>query len=406
MSKKENYITVTQLNTQIKNTLAENFSNQLKIKGELSNLKMSGPHTYLTLKDNDSSINVVFWNYRLENINNGDDVLVTGKITCFIKGGNYQVTASKIERIGIGNLHEILENNKNIFLQKGYFEKSIKQSPLPDTINNIGILTAREGAALQDIMYVLKKNMFTGNVYIKNCIVQGQNCPESVKKGVEYFNDLNKTTPIDVLIVTRGGGSFEDLIGYSSKEIVRAIHKTSIYTISAVGHEVDTMLSDFSANYRAPTPSIAGDTVSYLYKKRRETLSNNLDFLNRLKIQIKNKFKNNKELIKSLIKISNSANPIDFLTNEMNKINNSKIYLRTFVKNKLDNHKNKIINISAKNDSFNPSNIFENGYVAIVDKHNNLINTLSSFNEIYEKKQKLKIVFVDGEFELSLNTKK
>ena len=397
MSKKENIITVCELNTQIKNVLGKNISEQIKVKGELSNIKISGPHVYLTLKDIESSISVVFWNTKLGNFSNGDDVIITGKIACFIKGGSYQLSGSKIERIGIGNLHELLENNKKSFLEKGYFDKSKNKLDLPNKINSIGILTAKEGAALQDILYVLKKNMFNGKVFIKNCMVQGQMCPESVKTGIEYFNQLHKSNPIDVLIISRGGGSFEDLIGYSSKEVVKAIHKTPIYTISAVGHEVDTMLSDYTADYRAPTPSVAGDVVSCVQKKRKEELDFYSDYLNNIKIQIHNMLKSSKDQIKSLIKLSNTINPLNLIANESDKLNKIKNNLNNFVATVIKKNYDILEKMSDKNESFNPSQIFENGYVAIVDEKNNLINTLESFNKIIKKKQKLKIVFTDGE---------
>lgn len=399
MSKKENFITVADLNTLIKDTLLSKFTVQLNVKGELSNIKISGPHTYLTLKDSESSINVVMWNSKLSNIKNGDDVMVTGKIACFVKGGTYQLSASKIEKIGIGHLHEILEQNKKIFTEKGYFIKSIKQQSLPNTINSIGILTASEGAALQDILYVLKNNMFYGKVYVKNCSVQGQLCPQSVSDGVVFFNNLNKQNHVDVLIVSRGGGSFEDLIGYSSKEIVKAIYKTNIYTISAVGHEVDTMLSDFSANYRAPTPSVAGEVVSNIQRKKREEHANNLEYIKILQMHIKNRFENQNQLLESYLKILNTINPINYLTNEMSKFDRIKNDLYNLIKNKIEKTKNELEGYSNKNESFDPNQVFKNGYVAIINENNNLINTKEMFLKC---KQKLKIVFVDGEVDIPL----
>jgi exodeoxyribonuclease VII large subunit len=403
MSKKENFITVSDLNNIIRDTLVEKFSSQLKVKGELSNIKISGQHTYLTLKDSNSSINVVAWNTKFQNINNGDDVMVTGKIACYVKGGTYQLSVSKIDKIGIGHLHEILEENKKLFLEKGYFTKSQVCLPLPDIVKSIGILTASEGAALHDILYVLKKNMFHGKVYIKNCSVQGQLCPQSVSNGITFFNNLNKKNHVDILIVSRGGGSFEDLIGYSSKEIVKAIYKTSIYTISAVGHEVDTMLSDFSADYRAPTPSIAAEVVSCTQKKRKEELGNNLAYIQTLKIQIINKLENYKESLKSSSKILNTLNPENYLINELNKFERIRYDFHNTINNVIEKHKNELEKNSTKNESFNPAQTFENGYVAIVDEQNNLINTLNMFNEHMATKQKLKIVFIDGEIDIPIN---
>lgn len=401
MSKKENIITVLNLSIMIKNALVANFSSELMVTGEISNMVMSKGNTYLTLKDNESSISVTAWNTKFQNIKDGDSVIINGKISCYVKSGKYQLIASKIVKIGIGHLHEMLEENKKLFLEKGYFKKSQESLPLPDIIKSIGILTASRGAALQDILYVLKNNGFYGKVYIKNCSVQGESCPKSVSDGISFFNDFNKTQNIDTLIVSRGGGSFEDLMGYSSKEIVKSLYKTRIYTISAIGHEVDTMLSDYSANYRAPTPSVAAEMVSTVQKKKKEELMNNLECLQMLKVKITNKLENYKESLKSSLKMLNINNPSNYLTNEITKFERTKYDFYDLVKNVIDKHKNQLEKYDTKNESFNPKKTFANGYVAIVDEQNNLVNTLESLNNI-NLKQKLKIIFTDGEIDIPI----
>lgn len=399
MSKKENYITVTELNNIIKDTLMENFSSQFKVKGEISNIKASGPHTYLTLKDDNSSVSVTIWNAK-PNVKNGDDVMVFGKLMCYTKQGTYNINANKIDRIGMGLLHETLEKQRKLFEEKGYFIKSMQRTPLPDKINRVGILTAIEGAALQDILYVLKKNMFYGEVHVKNCAVQGQNCPTSISNGIDYFNELHKTKPFDILIVARGGGSFEDLIGYSSKEVVKAIYNTNIYTMSAVGHEVDTMLSDYSANYRAPTPSIAGEVISSIQRKKKEMIVTNLEQLSMLKLQIKTKIIKYEDSVKNNMKILKTIDPVSFLDNEIHRLSRIKLDFKSKISNSIEKKIDLIQKFVAKNESYDPSQIFENGYVAIVDEDNNLINTVVDFNSKVNSKNKLKLVFVDGEIDL------
>lgn len=394
---------MSDLNNAIKDTLTNTFVNQIKIKGELSNIKLSGPHTYLTLKDENSSVNVVAWSTKYDHLKNGDDVMVTGKLACFLKHGTYQINSTKIDRIGVGALHETLEHDKKSFDKKGYFSKSKNSVCPPSKINRVGILTASEGAALQDILYVLKTNLFCGEVYVKNCSVQGQLCPSSVANGIDYFNELNKKKPIDILIIGRGGGSFEDLIGYSSKEVVKAIYKTNIYTISAVGHEVDTMLSDYAANYRAPTPSIAGEVISTVQKKEKELLNKNLEHILRIKLQIKSTIESCKEKINHNTKILKTIDPVNFLNTELDKLSRTK----TFVYNKVFTNMTYVVSLmekyKMKNESFDPSKVFEGGYVAIVDEDNNLINKLDDFNTKINTKQKLKIVFTDGEIEIPIS---
>jgi exodeoxyribonuclease VII large subunit len=260
-------------------------------------------------------------------------------------------------------------------------------------------LTSTEGAALQDILYVLKKNYFCGEVLIKNCSVQGMHCPKSVSEGINYFNKIHEKKYVDVLIIARGGGSFEDLIGYSSKEIVKSIYKSNIYIISAIGHEVDNMLSDFSANLRAPTPSIAGELLSASKKKEIDLISTGKDNLAIIKMKINNILSSYKEKINSSKKILNAFNPTSFINLEKDKLLKIKINIFNKIKSNLFNIITKIEKYTAKNNSYSPNKIFENGYVAIVDKNNNLINKLDNFKQC----KKLKIIFIDGEFELNIN---
>lgn len=406
MSKKENFITVSNLNEKIKGLILKEFDGQIKVKGEISNVKISNGNTFLTLKDEESSINVVSWRNEIKNIKNGDDVIVTGTITCYPKQGSYQITTYKIDRIGIGNLHEKIEKNKKTFDEKGYFSKSKEKIGLPTKINRIGILTAKEGAAIQDVLYQLKANSFTGEVYIKNCNVQGQMCPQSICDGIEYFNKLDKTKPIDILLVTRGGGSFEDLIGYSSKEVVKAIHQTSIYTISAVGHEIDTMLSDYSANYRAPTPSIAGEVISLSQKKKKDILDKQIEKLENIKYHMMNrisslctKMDNNYNLLKAV-------NPIHFIELELTHFQNIKKIVDSKIKKNVDDKIENIQKLKNKNETYNPAQIFKSGYVAIIDDENNLVSNIAQFKEMVKNKKKLKLVFSDGEIDIPISYKK
>lgn len=401
MTKKDDFITVSELNEKIKTTLTSNFNEPLKIKGEISNIKMSGGNAYLTLKDSQSMINMVSWNHKTHKIDikNGDDVMVNGKLTCFQKNGSYQITAFKIERIGMGNLYEELEINKKTFEKKGYFSKSKEGKKLPENINRIAILTSLEGAALQDILYVLKSNSFYGEVLIKNCNVQGELCPQSVSNGIEYFDNLHKKKPIDVLIISRGGGSFEDLLGYSHKEIVKAIHNTKIYTISAVGHEVDTMLSDYSADYRAPTPSISGEVISCLQRKRRDNLNSNIEKFKNLRNTLETKLCTYESKISHLKQIVNTIKPENFIDNELNSLNLNSKKLNEKIKNNIKKVNDRIEKLKTKSESYNPLKIFEGGYVAIVDNDDNLISDITTFKKL-KTNQQLKIVFADGEISL------
>jgi exodeoxyribonuclease VII large subunit len=245
--------TVSDINNLVKKALQKDFKNQIIVEGEISNLKVSGQHTYLNLKDASSSISVIFWNTKLTN-KHGDNVSVSGKIDYYTKNGYTNIIGNAIKNIGIGDLHIEYEKLKNNYEKKGYFNN---RKSLPGSVKKIGIITSDKGAALQDFLYVLNKNKFMGEVLIYDCIVQGPKCPISIVKGINHFNNSN----VELIIITRGGGSFEDLMGFSHPTVIEAIYNSDKYIISAVGHEVDNMLSDYVANYRAPTPSIAAEVV-------------------------------------------------------------------------------------------------------------------------------------------------
>lgn len=394
----DDYITVTEFNNSVKNILMSNIKNIIKLRGEVSNIKMSNKNIYMTLKDVNSSLNIVSWGNDMQNIKNGDDVIVTGKLSFYIKQGSYQISATKIEKIGIGNIYEQYEKMKNNFQHAGYFSK---KRQLPKKINRIGILTSVEGAAIQDVMYVLNKHNFSGEVYIKNCNVQGTSCPQSVSDGIKYFNRLHKTKFIDILLITRGGGSFEDLMGYSSEEIVRSIFESQIFTISAIGHEIDNMLSDFAADCRSPTPSIAGEIITTCQREQIELLEKYDNDLNNLKSNIEKKISSCADELKYAEKTLSTLKPINIVDNELDNLNNIKKKLQESIKNNIEHISTEIYKLNNMNESYNISKIMNNGYVILIDKEkNSIINSKYDMENKIKNNKKLKIIFFDGEYEL------
>lgn len=387
-----NTITVSELNESIKAIISESIRGSIKISGEISNLKCSNSNTYLTLKDDTSSINVVSWRHTFPDIKNGDSVIVTGKLDCYVKGGTYNITTYNIKKMGLGELHQKYLELKDSFEKKGYFSK---KRQLPNNISRIGILTASGGAALQDIMYVLKNNNFTGEIYIKNCLVQGNLCSKSIKDGIKYFNKL--PILIDVIIITRGGGSFEDLMGYSKKQVVKSIYKSSIITISAVGHEIDYMLSDYASDIRCPTPSLAGELISSYQRKQRDTINKHVINLEQIKISIQNTLDKYSEQVENHQKILASMNPISFINNEISRLERIKQRNHDHIKCLLDDFMVQIENLHFRNETYNTQKILQNGFICIVDENNQMIDKKGKFLDIFRSHQKMKFVFVDGE---------
>ena len=253
-------LSVSDINKMLNDIIIKNFDKKINIIGEITNFKITGGRIYMNLIDETSSISIIKWNCTKSDLilENNNMVNVCGSIKCFLKQGTYNIIATKIELINKEKSANNYLINKEKYEKLGYFNN---QKELPKFIKNIGILTALDGAAIHDIMFVLNKNQYKGNVYIKNSIVQGNMCPQSIVSGIDFF-EINKKLNIDVLLITRGGGSIEDLMGFSDPLVIEKLYSCKFYTVSAVGHETDFMLSDFVCNLRCPTPSIAAETLS------------------------------------------------------------------------------------------------------------------------------------------------
>src|SRR3989338_635611 len=357
-----NALNVTELNELIKTVLTNALNTKIYVIGEISNIKKYNKGFYFSLKDENSIVSAVCWNIDSNLYQNGEKVIISGKISCYTKNGIYQLTVNTIEKTGVGELYIKYNQLKKTLEEKSYFSK---KRELPSNIKRIGILTSSEGAALQDILYVLKTNHYIGEIYIKNCLVQGPLCSTSVKTGIEYFNQLNKNILFDALIITRGGGSLEDLMGYSTEDVVETIYKSDIFTISAIGHEIDTMLSDYAADYRAPTPSIAGEIIIKLQKKQYETLYNIQEKIREIGNTIKNQITSYGEKLTNLENIHNAFSPKNIIENETSKLEKISSSIHDRILLNLHNMLSEIDKLKYKNSMHDINKIMKSGYVLI-----------------------------------------
>ena len=232
---------------------------RIKIRGELSQItRATSGHIYMTIKDAGAAISVIVWrgtpvNFKLED---GMEVIITGRFTTYPARSNYQIVASEIEMAGVGAILKMLEERKQKLAAEGLFDEARKK-PLPRLPQKIGVVTSPTGAAFQDIQNRLRER-FPVRVLLYPATVQGVTAAAEVAAGIEYFNRMQN---VDVIIVARGGGSLEDLLPFSEEVVVRAAAASKIPLISGVGHEPDWMLIDFAADYRAPTPTGAAEAV-------------------------------------------------------------------------------------------------------------------------------------------------
>lgn len=391
--------TVETLNQYIKDNLENNIDDIFSVEGEVSNLKITNGNVYMTLKYKNSSINTIGWgSHKLLNntdLSNGDKIEVTGHIYFYTKTGSTNLNIKSIKKIGFGDIFQNYESIKNECNKLGYFDKDRKKR-MPDNINNIGIITAPEGAAIQDILFVLKQNKFYGNVVIKRCTVQGATCPLSIIDSINYFNDWRDIhgNTIDILMIARGGGSFEDLMGFSDMRVIESMYKCKYFTISAIGHEVDFMLSDFVADVRAPTPSIGAEIIS-TQQKKTSVSAKNLG-KNILK-NIKDKMIRHVELLNRKFEnvSKQTLDPIQILNEKMQQIQVARDRINNeFMKN-MKYRMCVIDSLMCKLHRYDTNKNMKEGYTMAV-KHNKLI---SSTKDLIEG-EKLNLIFQDGSIEV------
>ena len=232
----------------------------LSIEGEISNFThhYSG-HMYFSLKDEKSRIKCVM--FKGDNVSldfkpkDGNKVIITGSVSIYDKDGSYQVYVKKMTPMGKGDLHKAFEELKEKLEKEGLFNKEHKKE-LPRFPRKIGVVTSSTGAAIRDIVSIIKRRFPPCDILIYPALVQGDQAPKDIIKGLKYLNDRED---IDVIITGRGGGSFEELFPFSDEELARFIYSMKKPVISAVGHETDFSIADFVADVRASTPSMAAE---------------------------------------------------------------------------------------------------------------------------------------------------
>ena len=254
---------VSQLNKYIKIIMDnDTFLNDINITGEITNFKAhySG-HLYFTLKDDTSTIKCVMFKgnamYLKFKPGDGMKVVISGQVSVFERDGVYQIYCKSMIPEGVGELYIAYEQLKKKLDKEGLFDEKYKKR-LPFLPNRVGVITSRTGAVIRDIINVSTRRYPNVNLLIYPASVQGVNVAKTVISGIKTFNKLNN---VDVIIIARGGGSFEDLFGFNDESLAREVFNSHIPIVSAVGHETDFTICDFVSDLRAPTPSAAAELV-------------------------------------------------------------------------------------------------------------------------------------------------
>jgi len=297
----QHILQVSELTKKVKFML-ESELNTVWLCGEISNfIAASSGHWYLSLKDNKSQVKCAMFKGNNRRVRfseqqlprNGQQVLVRAKVSLYEPRGDFQLILEMMEDAGEGLLRQQYEQLKNKLNAQGLFAQQFKQ-PIPKHINCVGIITSPTGAAVKDILSVLKRRNPSITAIIYPAMVQGQQAKFDIENAIDIANQREEC---DVLIVGRGGGSLEDLWSFNEEEVVNAIFHSRIPVISAVGHEVDTTLADYVADLRAPTPSAAAELVSLEVNEYADKL---LSLTKRMRQNIQHRFNSDKQRVLTL----------------------------------------------------------------------------------------------------------
>ncbi len=383
---------VTSLNNYIKLSLESDILlSNVNVEGEVSNLKYhSNGNIYFSLKDDTSKINCIMFSNYVDNLDfelrDGENVNIAGKISVYIKEGTYQIFCYMIERQGVGELYKQFEILKNSLREKGYFDESHKKS-IPKICFNIGVITSKTGAVLQDILNVSKRKNNMVNIKVFNSLVQGREAYKDIIQGIRYFN-IEKN--VDVIIIARGGGSLEDLWAFNNEILAEEIFKSKIPIVSGVGHETDFTICDFVSDLRASTPTAAAEicildieSIIFAIDDYRDSLDKN--FRNHIAI-LKNRIYENRARI-------SRYSPLNILGEKKAYISNIVLKLNGVIKNEISKNKEKLnsLRINLEKNDFNQ--VFDKGFALIKDKDGKIIKSSKKIKD----SENISLVFKDGE---------
>ncbi|WP_300258688.1 exodeoxyribonuclease VII large subunit [Clostridium sp.] len=390
-------LSVSEVNNYVKKLVENDFIlKNLNVKGEISNLKFhSSGHIYFSLKDENSKVNCIMFKNNAVNLDfrleEGMKVEVKARLGVYHKEGTYQLYCENIKKAGIGELFEEFHKLKKELSKEGIFDEKYKRE-LPKFPKRIGIITARTGAAIRDIINVIQRRNKSLDIILYPAKVQGENSADSIIEGIRYFN--NKKS-VDVIILGRGGGSIEELWAFNNRELAYEIFNSRIPTVSAVGHEVDFTISDFVSDMRAPTPSAAGELVSPSLQEMINDLANKKEFLQRA---IDRRFLNAKSNIDLLYKELKANNPRHIIEKRIKEVHTLEEKLNFLGKRKIDKTKDEVIALNSILQTLNPLSTLGRGYSVIMDKEDKVINEVSEL----KNNDMVKVIMKDGSVNIDI----
>ncbi len=373
-------IKVSMLNQYVKNLLKSNsiFYN-LYVEGEISNIRISKTgYTFFTLKDESSAISCVCY-YVDENVADGDKVVVNGRLEVYEARGTYQIVVNNIEKIGLGNIFKELELLKAKLKEKGLFDKNKEIPLLP---SKIGVVTSKNGAAVQDIIRSFNMVNAGLDISIYDCLVQGENAKRSIIEGINYFNTKEI---VDIILIARGGGSSEDLNVFNELEVAESIFMSKLPIVTGIGHDTDITLSDYTADVHCHTPTAAAEYIIRGYKNINMQLE---AYYKELVIKTKNELKYIEASLNTYQYMLKTYSPQNVIMMLKNQCDMKFTRLSNHLDNELNKRQNVLNLLHEKLLSHDYRKQLKNGYSLIFDENNKLIKNIDDV----KKGEKVKIM--------------
>ena len=393
MEEKKIY-SVSDVNKYIKALMdKDTLLNNISIRGEITNFKAHYTgHLYFTLKDESSTIKCIMFKGYAQFLKfkptDGMKVVINGQIGVFERDGVYQIYCKSMSPEGLGDLYLAYEQLKNKLQKEGLFDAS-KKKKIPFLPKRVGVITSRTGAVVRDIINVTTRRYPNVDLLIYPAAVQGVNVASTVIEGLKTFNTLKN---VDVIIIARGGGSFEDLFGFNDEALARQVYASQIPVISAVGHETDFTICDFVSDLRAPTPSAAAELV---YPEYSEIVNRIITDKKRTIIAIKNYIDRKRQYVEKLKAAKLEKVPLDKINRYRIIIDNLLSKSESSIKYKVEKYRTRCIRSISKIDALSPLKTLTRGYSVTENSDGKVIKSISDVN----KDENIRIKLIDGKIE-------
>lgn len=364
---------ITKLTQAIRKSLQSEFS-VIWVRGEISNLRsQASGHRYFLLKDQNCQLKAVLFRGDASNSaylpEEGDECLAYGELTVYEPRGEYQLRVRHLIQDGLGDLRIQFEKLKNKLLQEGIFDDDRKKK-FPSFAKTIVIITSPDGAALQDFLSILRRRDWKGKVWLIPALVQGREAPNQLIEAIHQASDIPH---VDLLVVTRGGGSIEDLWSFNNELLVRTLANCQIPTISAIGHQTDFVLTDFAADLRAETPSAAAEWISSRFLEQINRLGQLEEYL----FQIPRNFI--KEKLEKLVLLEaalEKLSPRARMERHHQQLDDLEHRLQSSTRNSLEKMRSSLDSIGQRLRANSLPAALKRGFAYLCDKKGNLVRSI------------------------------